>query len=73
EEVSVTEAAYRLGCSTGVIYYWIETGKLDARHDAGSRLHIPWNDQIQAECRIRIEQSGHLSPGARRTRPRRRD
>ena len=72
EEVSVTEAAYRLGCSTGVIYYWIETGKLDARHGAGSRLHIPWNDQIKAECRTRIEQSGHLSPDARRTRPRRR-
>ena len=72
DEVSVTEAAYRLGCSTGVIYYWIETGKLDARHGAGSRLHVPWTDQIQAECRSRIEQSGHLSPGARRTRPRRR-
>jgi excisionase family DNA binding protein len=72
DEVSVTEAAYRLGCSTGVIYYWIETGKLDARHGAGSRLHIPWTDQIQAECRSRIEQSGHLSPDARRTRPRRR-
>jgi len=36
------------------------------------RLHIPWNDQIQAECRARIEQSGHLNPAARKTRPRRR-
>ena len=25
------------------------------------RLHIPWNDQVQAECRARIEQSGHLT------------
>ena len=25
-------------------------------------LHIPWNDQVQAECRAWIEQSGHLNP-----------
>ena len=71
-EVSVTEAACRLGCSTGVIYYWIETGQLSARRGSGNRLHIPWNDQIQAECRSRIGQSGHLNPAARRTKPRRR-
>jgi excisionase family DNA binding protein len=71
-EISVTEAACRLGCSTWVIYYWIETGQLSARRGSGSRLHIPWNNQIQAECRSRIDQSGHLNPAARRTRPRRR-
>ena len=71
-EISVTQAACRLGCSTWVIYYWIETGQLSARRGSGSRLHIPWNNQIQAECRSRIDQSGHLNPAARRTRPRRR-
>jgi excisionase family DNA binding protein len=71
-EVSVTEAACQLGCSTGVIYYWIETGQLSACRGSGNRLHIPWNDQIQAECRSRIGQSGHLNPAARRTKPRRR-
>ena len=71
-EVSVTEAAYQLGCSTYVIYYWIETGKLAARRGAGNRLHIPWNEQVQAECRARIEQSGHLNPAARKTKPRQR-
>jgi DNA invertase Pin-like site-specific DNA recombinase len=71
-EVSVTEAAYQLGCSIGVIYYWIETEQLSARRGPGNRLNIPWNDQIQAECRTRIEQSGHLNPAARRTKPRRR-
>ena len=69
-EVSVTEAACRLGCSTGVIYYWIETGQLTARRGSGKRLHIPWDDQIQAECSSRIGQSGHLDPAARRTKPR---
>ena len=71
-EVSVTEAAYQLGCSIHVIYYWIDTGKLAVRRGQGSRLHIPWNDQVQAECRARIEQSGHLNPVARRTKPRQR-
>ena len=71
-EISVTQAACQLGCSTGVIYYWIETGQLSARRGSGNRLHIPWNDQIQAECRNRIGQSGHLNPAARRTKPRRR-
>ena len=71
-EVSVTEAAYRLGCSIYVIYDWIETRKLVARRGARNRLHIPWDKQIQAECRARIEQSGHLNPAARKTRPRQR-
>jgi excisionase family DNA binding protein len=71
-EVSVTEAAYQLGCSIHVIYYWIDTGKLTARRGPGGRLHIPWNDQVQAECRARIGQSGHLNPAARKTKPRRR-
>ena len=66
------EAARRLGCRAGVIYYWIESGQLTARRGSGNRLHIPWNDQIQAECRSRIGQSGHLNPAARRTKPRRR-
>ena len=71
-EVSVTQAAYQLGCSIHVIYYWIDTGKLTARRGPGGRLHIPWNDQIQAECRARIGQSGDLNPAARKTRPRQR-
>ena len=70
-EISVAEAARRLGSSTGVIYDWIEGGQLDARRGPGNRLCIPWNDRIQAACRERIAASGHLNPAARRTRPRR--
>jgi len=69
-EVSVAEAASRLGCSAGVIYYWIENGQLGARRGPGNRLCIPWNDRTEAACRERIAASGHLSPAARRTRPR---
>ena len=70
-EISVAEAARRLGCSAGVIYYWIQAGQLDARRGPGNRLCITWNDRIQAACRDRIAASGHLNPIARRTRPRR--
>jgi excisionase family DNA binding protein len=66
-EISVAEAAARLGTSTGVVYDWIKTGKLDARRGPGSRLCIAWNDRVETECRIRITESGHLNPAARRT------
>jgi DNA invertase Pin-like site-specific DNA recombinase len=69
-EISVNQAADRLGCNTGVVYDWIETGKLLARRGAGNRLCIPWNKQIESECRCRINESGHLNPAARRTKPR---
>jgi len=61
-EMSVAEAARQLGCSTGVIYYWIQAGQLDARRGPGNRLCITWNDPIQAACRDRIAASGHLNP-----------
>ncbi|WP_155341404.1 recombinase family protein [Acrocarpospora corrugata] len=71
-EISVTEAATRLGCSIGVVYYWIESGHLGARRGPGNRLHIGWNTQVETACRTRIDQSGHLNPQARRSRPRQR-
>lgn len=69
-EISVAEVAARLGCSCGVVYDWIETGKLDARRGSGNRLCIPWHGTIEAACRARITASGHLTPAARRTTPR---
>jgi excisionase family DNA binding protein len=69
-EICVDEAADRLGCSAGVVYYWIKTGRLDARRGPGNRLCIPWNDGTEAACRERVTASGHLNPVARRTRPR---
>jgi hypothetical protein len=69
-EISVADAARRLGCSIGVVYDWINTSKLAARRGSGNRLCIPWTDHIQAQCRARITASGHLNPAARRTKPR---
>src|SRR6267378_3638062 len=71
-EISVAEAARKLGCSTSVIYHWIRTGQLTARRGSASRFCIPWNQPVQADCQRRIEQSGHLNPAARRTKPRQR-
>jgi hypothetical protein len=69
-EISVADAASRLGCSIGVIYDWITTGKLTARRGAGNRLCIPWTNHTEAHCRRRISESGHLNPAARRTKTR---
>jgi DNA invertase Pin-like site-specific DNA recombinase len=66
-EISVADAAHRLGCSTSVVYDWINTGKLAARRGPGNRLCIPWTEQTEAECRCRITESGHLNPTARHT------
>jgi excisionase family DNA binding protein len=40
-EISVADAAHRLGCSTSVVYDWIKTSKLGARRGTGNRLCIP--------------------------------
>ncbi|MGH3212822.1 MAG: recombinase family protein [Trebonia sp.] len=69
-EISVDEAADRLGCSPGVVYYWIKAGQLEARRGPGNRLCIPWDERTEAACRERVTESGHLNPDARRTRPR---
>ncbi|MDT5349096.1 MAG: hypothetical protein QOH91_2383 [Mycobacterium sp.] len=69
-QISVTNTAKRLGVSTGTVYDWIKTGKLAARRGSGNRLCIPWTQHIEAECRCRITQSGHLNPEARNTLPR---
>ena len=69
-EVSVADAASKLDCSTGVIYYWIKTGQLTTRRGPGNRLCITWDAATETACRERIAASGHLSPAARRTRPR---
>jgi DNA invertase Pin-like site-specific DNA recombinase len=69
-EVSVAGAAGKLGCSTGVIYYWIKNGQLTTRRGPGNRLCIAWDTATETACRERIAASGHLSPATRRTRPR---
>jgi DNA invertase Pin-like site-specific DNA recombinase len=61
-EISVAEAAARLGVSIGVVYYWIESAQLDARRGKGNRLCIAWSTKTEEACRRRIARSGHLKP-----------
>ena len=56
-EISVAEAAHRLGCSTGVVYYWIESAQLDARRGPGNRLCITWTPTVEAACQRRLAAS----------------
>ena len=61
-EISVAQAADRLGISADAVYYWIKTGQLPARRGTGNRLAITWTPDIEAACRARIASSGHLNP-----------
>lgn len=61
-QITVAKAAKILGVSIGCVYYWIEHGRLDAVKDAGRRWRIPWNEQVEADCRRQIDESGHLIP-----------
>jgi excisionase family DNA binding protein len=60
-ELSVAQAAQRLGISADAIYYWIKAGHLSARRGIGNRLAITWTDDLEAACRTRIASSGHLT------------
>ena len=76
-EISVADAAHRLGCSIGVVYDWIKTGKLAARRGTGNRLCIPWTEQHRSRMplphhRIRAPQPRrppHHIPRARLNSP----
>jgi excisionase family DNA binding protein len=63
-EISVAEAAARLGITADAVYYWIKVGHLPAHRHPGNRLAITWNAETEAACRGRITSSGHLNPKA---------
>ncbi len=60
DELTVTQAAQRLGVSINVIYYWIAREQLHARRGPGNRLCIPLGPDIEHACRERIANSVHL-------------
>jgi hypothetical protein len=61
-ELTIAEAAHRLGISADAIYCWVKTAKLDVRRTPTGRICVPWNDQVEADCRRRIAESVHLKP-----------
>ena len=58
--LTVNEVAERFGISPGVIYDWISHNKLAARRDRANHLRIPFDPDIEQECRERIANSSHI-------------
>jgi DNA invertase Pin-like site-specific DNA recombinase/predicted site-specific integrase-resolvase len=50
-EISVHQAATRLGVQDPVVYYWIRTGQITARKADHGRVAIPWDDDVHDACR----------------------
>jgi DNA invertase Pin-like site-specific DNA recombinase len=59
-ELTVAQVAERLTVSPGVIYAWISTGKLEARRGPANRLYIPFDADVEQDCRQRVANSVHL-------------
>jgi excisionase family DNA binding protein len=61
-ELSVTQAAARLGISADTVYTWIANTHLEIRRTPTGRICVPWNHQVETACRERIARSVHLKP-----------
>jgi DNA invertase Pin-like site-specific DNA recombinase len=59
-ELTVDQLAECLNVSPGVVYAWINTGKLDARRGPANRLYIPFPPDVEQQCRERVQNSVHL-------------
>ena len=68
-EVTVQQAAARLGVVEHALYYWIRCRRLPARKDPTGRWLIPWNDQIEAVCRDWITHPEQFAPTGPRPLP----
>ena len=61
-ERTVAQVAATLAINTNVVYYWLETGWLDARKGPGGRWLIAFTADVESQCRQRIAASVHLKP-----------
>jgi hypothetical protein len=61
-ELSIAEAACRLGVKPDVIYSWAEWGHVPARRGPGGRLWICYTPQVEHDCLARIARSYKLPP-----------
>jgi hypothetical protein len=62
--VQLIRHAYPVPVPNPYTYDWIKTAEL------ATGCASPWSDQIEAQYRCRIIESGHLQPAARRSPPR---
>ncbi|MYS82017.1 hypothetical protein [Embleya scabrispora] len=68
-ELSVQQAAVRLGVPPAAVAYQIRTGRLHARHGPTGRVIIPWNDQVESDVRTQLERPRHPGPTGPGSRP----
>jgi Recombinase/Recombinase zinc beta ribbon domain len=65
-EITVPDAARRLGVSASAVYYWLGNGLLPGRQAPSGRWCIPWNPETEALYRTTVAASFRLKP---RTQP----
>jgi hypothetical protein len=61
-EITVKQAAARLGISADAVYYWLANALVPARKDHTGRWAIPWTPETQTIYRQHAAQSVHLKP-----------
>lgn len=61
-ELSVNQLAQRLDISSNVVYYWLQHGHVEARHDPAGHWCIPFTPDIEHACRQRIAKSTRITP-----------
>jgi DNA invertase Pin-like site-specific DNA recombinase len=59
-EVTVAEAARRLGVSHGAVIHWINRGWLPARRGPSNRWCIPFGPAVEEACKARVAASVHI-------------
>jgi excisionase family DNA binding protein len=69
-ERTVAQVAATLAINTNVVYYWLETGWLDARKGPGGRWLVAFTANVESQCRQRIAASVHLKPVSQPQTPR---
>jgi len=61
-ELSIQQAAVRLGVLPAAVAYQIRAGRIPAHHGPTGRVIIPWNDQMESELRAQLERPKHPGP-----------
>ncbi|TJZ94948.1 MerR family transcriptional regulator [Actinacidiphila oryziradicis] len=73
DEISIPEAAARLGVLDAAVRYQVRVGRLPAHRTPSGRIAIPWNDQVEAQLRADLDRAKHpgpTGPGKRSSSPR---
>ena len=60
-EITVGDAAQRIGVTTTTIYGWVHAGHLAARRGPGGRMCIPFDAEVERACQRRAATSVHIA------------